>query len=133
MAALYRLVRAAFPLLSTRRAWFDFRGKRDGYADYFKKVRDSAPEVLAASAWRWPTAPPFPDYSGDPGHHSIANPVKDVRDMGWDRHRWARSTERLPERGGGSLRFLPQSHAAGSEKSDAIAYGAIVEPLWFCL
>ena len=107
-------------------AWFDFRGKRDQYADYFQN------SIIATDVHRrfcMDLASQFPDYSEDLG----ASPLRIRRGDTWygeGRRRPGRSTARVvPCAAGGSLPFLPQPAVRVLRNDQESLRTARVDPL----
>ena len=76
-------------------AWFDFRGKRDKYADYFQ---NSAIATDVHRRFCMELAKQFPDYSDDLWGITASDSRKRLRDLGWAAghgpDRWHRGAQR---------------------------------------
>ena len=86
-------------------AWFDLRGKRDHYADYFE---NSAVATEAHRRFCLELAPQFPDYSEDLWGVTASNSPRGYEVWGGPPATGPIDGTIVPSAAGGSLVFLPQ-------------------------
>ena len=108
-------------------AWFDFRGKRDRYADYFK---NSAVATEAHRRFCLELANSFPITATICG--ASRHPTRSTAMWcGAGRRRSGRLTERwCPSAAGGSLPFLPEATLRVLKNIKVALRRARLEPLW---